>query len=116
MATGCCGYPPRLAWARRSMRRPSRAGRSPERSYGDHRPPRRAPFPGVRRVLLRRNPFRHVRVLAIGTEAGVDLATLRRALMASPSTSNFLEKDVLYMLERGDYDEGFTLALACKDL
>ena len=55
-------------------------------------------------------------VLAIGTEAGVDLATLRRALMASPSTSNFLEKDVLYVLERGDYDEGFTLALACKDL
>ena len=36
--------------------------------------------------------------------------------MASPSTSNFLEKDVLYVLERGDYDEGFTLALACKDL
>jgi len=55
-------------------------------------------------------------VLAIGTEAGVDLATLRRALMASPSTSNFLEKDVLYVLERADYDEGFTLALACKDL
>jgi 3-hydroxyisobutyrate dehydrogenase len=55
-------------------------------------------------------------VLAIGAEAGVDLATLRRALMASPSTSNFLEKDVLYVLERGDYDEGFTLALACKDL
>jgi 3-hydroxyisobutyrate dehydrogenase len=55
-------------------------------------------------------------VLAIGTEAGVDLATLRSALIASPATSNFLEKDALYVLERGDYDESFTLALACKDL
>jgi 3-hydroxyisobutyrate dehydrogenase len=55
-------------------------------------------------------------VLAIGTRAGVDLATLRRCLLASPATSHFLETDVLQVLEHGDYDESFALALACKDL
>jgi 3-hydroxyisobutyrate dehydrogenase len=55
-------------------------------------------------------------VLTIGTQAGVDLATLRRCLLASPAASNFLERDVLSVLTRGDYDESFALALACKDL
>jgi len=55
-------------------------------------------------------------VLSVGTAAGVDLATLRRCLLASPAASTFLERDVLPVLERGDYDESFTLALACKDL
>jgi 3-hydroxyisobutyrate dehydrogenase len=55
-------------------------------------------------------------VLTIGTQAGVDLATLRRCLLASPAASNFLENDVLSVLDRGDYDESFALALACKDL
>lgn len=55
-------------------------------------------------------------VLAIGTQAGVDLATLRRCLLASPAASNFLERDVLSVLEAGDYDDSFALALACKDL
>jgi 3-hydroxyisobutyrate dehydrogenase len=55
-------------------------------------------------------------VLTIGTQAGVDLATLRRCLLASQAASTFLEHDVLSVLERGDYDEGFALALACKDL
>ena len=55
-------------------------------------------------------------VLAIGTEAGVDLDVLRRALIASPANSNFVEHDVLSILEHGDYDEGFAIALACKDL
>jgi 3-hydroxyisobutyrate dehydrogenase len=55
-------------------------------------------------------------VLAIGTQAGVDLATLRRCLLASQAASTFLDQDVLSVLERGDYDEGFALALACKDL
>ena len=55
-------------------------------------------------------------VLSVGTVAGVDLATLRRCLLASPAASTFLERDVLPVLERGDYDESFTLALACKDL
>jgi len=55
-------------------------------------------------------------VLAIGTQSGVDLATLRRCLLASPAASNFLERDVLSVLERGDYDDSFALALACKDL
>jgi 3-hydroxyisobutyrate dehydrogenase len=55
-------------------------------------------------------------VLSIGTQAGVDLATLRRCLLASPAASNFLENDVLTVLENGDYDESFALALACKDL
>jgi 3-hydroxyisobutyrate dehydrogenase len=55
-------------------------------------------------------------VLAVGTAAGVDLATLRRCLLASPAASNFLDRDVLPVLQGGDYDEGFALALACKDL
>jgi 3-hydroxyisobutyrate dehydrogenase len=55
-------------------------------------------------------------VLTVGTAAGVDLATLRHCLLASPAASHFLESDVLSVLRDGDYDEGFALALACKDL
>lgn len=55
-------------------------------------------------------------VLSVGVRAGVDLEVLRRALVASPANSNFVENDVLSILENGDYDEGFALALACKDL
>lgn len=55
-------------------------------------------------------------VLAVGVRAGVDLGVLRDALVASPANSNFVERDVLSILEDGDYDEGFALALACKDL
>jgi 3-hydroxyisobutyrate dehydrogenase len=55
-------------------------------------------------------------VLSVGTAAGVDLATLRRCLLASPAASNFLSRDVLSVLRDGDYDESFALALACKDL
>jgi 3-hydroxyisobutyrate dehydrogenase len=55
-------------------------------------------------------------VLTIGVRAGVDLATLRQCLLASPAASNFVERDVLSVLERGDYDDSFALALACKDL
>jgi 3-hydroxyisobutyrate dehydrogenase len=55
-------------------------------------------------------------VLSVGTKAGVDLGVLREALIASPARSNFLESDVLSILHHGDYDEGFALALACKDL
>jgi 3-hydroxyisobutyrate dehydrogenase len=55
-------------------------------------------------------------VLSTGVRAGVDLGVLRRCLLASPAASNFLERDVLSVLERGDYDDSFALALACKDL
>jgi 3-hydroxyisobutyrate dehydrogenase len=55
-------------------------------------------------------------VLSIGVAAGVDLAVLRESLLASPAASHFLESDVLSVLRDGDYDEGFALALACKDL
>ncbi|NYJ00327.1 3-hydroxyisobutyrate dehydrogenase [Nocardioides thalensis] len=55
-------------------------------------------------------------VLAVGVKAGVDLGVLRDALIASPANSNFLEHDLLSILEHGDYDEGFAIALACKDL
>jgi len=55
-------------------------------------------------------------VLSVGTAAGVDLATLRRCLLASPAASHFLERDVMSVLRDGDYDESFALALACKDL
>ncbi|TFD75643.1 NAD(P)-dependent oxidoreductase [Cryobacterium fucosi] len=55
-------------------------------------------------------------VLSIGVKAGVDLDVLRRSLIASPANSNFVQHDVLSVLENGDYDEGFAIALACKDL
>jgi len=55
-------------------------------------------------------------VLSVGVKAGVDLGVLRDALVASPANSNFVQNDVLSILEHGDYDEGFALALACKDL
>jgi len=55
-------------------------------------------------------------VLAIGVAAGVDLGVLRDNLLAGPAASHFLATDVLSVLNDGDYDEGFALALACKDL
>ncbi|MEU9015463.1 NAD(P)-dependent oxidoreductase [Streptomyces sp. NPDC048479] len=55
-------------------------------------------------------------VLAVGARAGVDLEILHRSLVASPANSNFLQNDVLSVLNHGDYDESFAMALACKDL
>ena len=55
-------------------------------------------------------------VLSIGVAAGVNLETLRDSLLASPAASHFVEADVLSVLRDGDYDEGFSLELACKDL
>jgi len=55
-------------------------------------------------------------VLTLGVTAGVDLDVLRRSLIASPANSAFLERDVSGIIERGDYDESFAMALACKDL
>lgn len=55
-------------------------------------------------------------VLSIGVKAGVDLEVLRQSLIASPANSNFVQNDVLSILDNGDYDEGFAIALACKDL
>jgi 3-hydroxyisobutyrate dehydrogenase len=64
--------------------------------------------------------FAHVvatsEVLAIGVKSGVDLATLHRSLQASPANSNFLANDILSIFTAGDYDEGFAMKLACKDL
>jgi len=57
-----------------------------------------------------------VEVLAVGVRAGVELETLRQSLIASPANSNFLQNDVLSVLKHSDYDEGFAIALACKDL
>jgi 3-hydroxyisobutyrate dehydrogenase len=54
--------------------------------------------------------------LSIGVKAGVDLSNLHTALVASPANSVFLERDVLPLLERGDYDDGFTMKLVTKDL
>jgi 3-hydroxyisobutyrate dehydrogenase len=54
--------------------------------------------------------------LLLGVKAGVDLETLRQSLVGSPCNSILLERDILGMLKDGDYDEGFAVALACKDL
>lgn len=55
-------------------------------------------------------------VLTVGAKAGVDLAVLRHSLVASPANSLLLEHDLDGVLYDGDYDEGFAIALACKDL
>jgi 3-hydroxyisobutyrate dehydrogenase len=72
------------------------------------------------KLMLNQLWFSHLvataEVLAIGVKAGVDLGVLRNALVASPANSNFVEKDVMCILNDGDYDEGFAIALACKDL
>ncbi|MGI8714516.1 MAG: NAD(P)-dependent oxidoreductase [Solirubrobacteraceae bacterium] len=54
--------------------------------------------------------------LAVGVRAGVDLERLHTALVHSPANSNFIERDVRMVLDRGDYDEGFAMALVTKDL
>ncbi|MGZ4313108.1 MAG: NAD(P)-dependent oxidoreductase [Solirubrobacteraceae bacterium] len=54
--------------------------------------------------------------LTVGVKAGVDLNRLHRALVASPANSVFLERDVLPLLEGGDYDDGFAMKLVTKDL
>lgn len=54
--------------------------------------------------------------LTIGVKAGVDLSNLHTALVASPANSVFLDRDILPLLERGDYDEGFAMKLVTKDL
>ena len=55
-------------------------------------------------------------MIAVGSRLGLDLRVLQRALCASPSQSNFLQYDINSVFEAGDYDEGFTLDLVCKDL
>ena len=55
-------------------------------------------------------------VLTIGARAGVDLAVLHRALAEGPASSTLLTRDLLPLLARGDYEEGFALELAVKDL
>lgn len=55
-------------------------------------------------------------MLAVGSKLGLDLRVLQKALCASPSQSNFLQFDINSVFEAGDYDDGFTLDLVCKDL
>jgi 3-hydroxyisobutyrate dehydrogenase len=55
-------------------------------------------------------------VLTMGVKSGVDLSVLRTALSASPADSHVLSTDIAGILEDGDYDESFAMALACKDL
>ena len=55
-------------------------------------------------------------VLTIGTRAGVDLEVLHRALVEGPTASRLLARDLLPLLRHGEYEEGFSLALAGKDL
>jgi 3-hydroxyisobutyrate dehydrogenase len=54
--------------------------------------------------------------LAVGVKAGVDLDRLHTALVQSQANSTFMERDVRMVLDHGDYDEGFAMALVTKDL
>lgn len=55
-------------------------------------------------------------VLSVGVRAGVPLAELHQALVNSPASSNFLERDVRSLLDHGDYDAAFPMRLVTKDL
>jgi len=55
-------------------------------------------------------------VLAMSSKLGIDLRLLQKALCASPSQSNFLEFHINSVFEFGNYDDGFTLDLVCKDI
>lgn len=57
-----------------------------------------------------------VEALMLGIKSGVDLEVLRTALVGSPVNSVILEKDIIPLLRDGDYDEGFAVALVCKDM
>jgi 3-hydroxyisobutyrate dehydrogenase len=54
-------------------------------------------------------------VLVLGAKAGVEVGTLRRALVSGSAGSVLLERDIDGVFE-GDYDETFTLDLVTKDL
>jgi 3-hydroxyisobutyrate dehydrogenase len=54
--------------------------------------------------------------LTMGVKAGVALDKLHAALVHSPANSTFLERDVLPLLDHGDYDDGFAMKLVTKDL
>ena len=54
-------------------------------------------------------------VLVLGTKAGVETGTLRRALASGPASSVLLARDIDGVFD-GDYDESFTLDLVTKDL
>ena len=72
------------------------------------------------KLLLNLMWFEHAvataEALAVGVKAGVDLDKLHTALVHSPANSNFIERDVRMVLDRGDYDEGFAMKLVTKDL
>jgi len=55
-------------------------------------------------------------VLAMASKLGLDLRVVQQALCSSPSQSNFLQYDINSVFESGNYDEGFTIDLVCKDL
>lgn len=55
-------------------------------------------------------------VLTIGVRAGVDLEVLHQALVEGPASSLLLARDLLPLLRKGEYEEGFSMALATKDL
>ena len=53
-------------------------------------------------------------VLTIGARAGVDLEVLHRALVEGPASSRLLAHDLLPLLRKGEYEEGFSMALAAR--
>jgi 3-hydroxyisobutyrate dehydrogenase len=55
-------------------------------------------------------------VLTIGARAGVDVAVLHEALASGPTASVLLEQDLLPLLRDGDYEAGFAMVLAHKDV
>jgi 3-hydroxyisobutyrate dehydrogenase len=54
-------------------------------------------------------------VLVLGAKAGVDVGTLRRALVAGHAGSALLERDIDGVFD-GDYDESLTLDMVTRDL
>ena len=53
--------------------------------------------------------------LVLGARGGLDLQTLRAAIMASTAASTMAERDTPMIFD-GSYDPSFSLKLACKDI
>ncbi len=113
------GHAPGLRGWRRGGRRarPARAGGDGRPGQG---PPRGAARSGYAvKLCLNLLWFIHAaasaEVLVLGAKAGVEVGTLRRALVGGPAGSVLLERDIDGVFE-GDYDESFTLDLVTKDL
>lgn len=88
---------------------------NPERIF--HVGPRGAGY--VVKLIINQLWFAHTvalgEMMALGVKSGVNAGVLHSAIAGSPATSFFHEKGLTRILFDSDYDDTFSMALACKD-